>query len=95
MVEYRVALPSLAVLLGPGRQGKASALGAVDSCQGLRPRPEGAVSCCYGLFWSTELEKRWLRFFVDGHPVSGRTSRFLSWCSSEELAALGKGGSWT
>ena len=30
----------------------------------------------------------WLRF-VDGRPVSGITTRFLSWCS-EKLEALGK-----
>ncbi len=27
---------------------------------------------------------------MDGRPVSGTTSRFLSWCCSEGLAAVGK-----
>ena len=35
-----------------------------------------------------EFEEVWLRF-VDGRPVSGITTRFLSWCS-EKLEALGK-----
>jgi hypothetical protein len=46
-----------------------------------------AISC-YGLY-VPEFEEVWLRF-VDGHPVSGITTRFLSWCS-EKLEALGKG----
>ena len=35
-----------------------------------------------------EFEKVWLRF-VDGLPVSGITTRFISWCS-EKLEAAGK-----
>jgi DDE superfamily endonuclease len=35
-----------------------------------------------------QLEKVWLRF-VDGRPVSGITTRFLSWCC-EKLQAAGK-----
>jgi hypothetical protein len=35
----------------------------------------------------------WLRF-VDGRPVSGVTTRFLSWCS-EKLEAVGKRGFWS
>jgi hypothetical protein len=46
-----------------------------------------AISC-YGLY-VPELEKVWVRF-VDGRPVSGITTRFLSWCS-EKLQAAGKG----
>ncbi len=45
-----------------------------------------AISC-YGLY-VPELEKVWLRF-VDGRPVSGITTRFLSWCC-ERLEAVGK-----
>ncbi len=45
-----------------------------------------AISC-YGLY-VPELEKVWVRF-VDGRPVSGITTRFLSWCS-EKLQAAGK-----
>ena len=36
----------------------------------------------------TEIEQTWLRF-VDGRPVSARTTRFLRWCS-EKLEAAGK-----
>jgi hypothetical protein len=46
-----------------------------------------AISC-YRLY-VREFEEVWLRF-VDGHPVGGITTRFLSWCS-EKLEALGKG----
>ena len=42
---------------------------------------------CYGMFLP-ELEETWLRF-VDGRPVSGITTRFLSWCS-RKLVAAGK-----
>ena len=45
-----------------------------------------AISC-YGLF-VPEFKETGLRF-VDGRPVTGTTSRFLSWCS-ERLAAVGK-----
>ncbi len=50
------------------------------------PDPK-AISCCYGLYLP-ELNETWLRF-VDGRPVSGITTRFLSWCS-EKLLAAGK-----
>lgn len=49
--------------------------------------PDPKAVSCYGLFLP-EFEETWLRF-VDGRPVSGVTTRFLSWCS-EELFALGK-----
>jgi hypothetical protein len=45
-----------------------------------------AISC-YGLF-VPEFEEVWLRF-VDGRPVSGITTRFLSWCC-QGLQAAGK-----
>jgi len=45
-----------------------------------------AISC-YGLY-VPEFEKVWLRF-VDGRPVSGISTRFLSWCC-ERLEAAGK-----
>jgi len=45
-----------------------------------------AISC-YGLY-VPEFEKVWLRF-VDGRPVSGISTRFLSWCR-ERLEAAGK-----
>jgi hypothetical protein len=40
---------------------------------------------CYGLY-APELEKVWLRF-VDGRPVSGITTRFLSWCCLKLIGA--------
>jgi transposase len=49
--------------------------------------PDPKAISCYGLFLP-EVGKTWLRF-ADGRPVSGITTRFLSWCS-ERLAALGK-----
>ncbi len=52
-----------------------------------RDDPDPKAVSCYGLFLP-ELGKTWLRF-VDGRPVSGITTRFLSWCS-EKLVAAGK-----
>src|SRR5215210_909453 len=51
-----------------------------------RSRPQGHL-----LLWVVfaEFEEVWLRF-VDGRPVSGITTRFLSWCC-EKLEAAGKG----
>jgi hypothetical protein len=49
--------------------------------------PDPKVISCYGLY-VPEFEEVWPRF-VDGRPVSGITTRFLSWCS-EKLEALGK-----
>jgi hypothetical protein len=49
--------------------------------------PDPKALSCYGLFLP-ELERTWLRF-VDGRPVSGITTRFLSWCC-EKLEAIGK-----
>jgi hypothetical protein len=49
--------------------------------------PDPKAVSCYGLF-VPELEEVWLRF-VDGRPVSGITSRFLSWCC-RKLRAAGK-----
>lgn len=49
--------------------------------------PDPKAISCYGLYLP-EFEQTWLRF-VDGRPVSGVTTRFLSWCS-EELVAAGR-----
>jgi transposase len=49
--------------------------------------PDPKAISCYGLY-VPELEKVWVRF-VDGRPVSGITTRFLSWCS-KKLQAAGK-----
>ena len=46
-----------------------------------------AISC-YGLYLPELDGQTWLRF-VDGRPLSGITTRFLSWCS-EKLLAYGK-----
>ena len=43
--------------------------------------PDPKAISCYGLY-VPELEKVWVRF-VDGRPVSGITTRFLSWCSQK------------
>lgn len=52
-----------------------------------KDEPDPKAVSCYGLYLP-ELAETWLRF-VDGRPVSGITSRFLSWCS-EGLAVSGK-----
>ena len=50
--------------------------------------PEPKAISCYGLYLPQIGGEMWLRF-VDGRPVSGVTTRFLSWCA-EELEAAGK-----
>jgi DDE superfamily endonuclease len=49
--------------------------------------PDPKAISCYGLF-VPEFEEVWVRF-VDGRPVSGITTRFLSWCC-QGLQAAGK-----
>jgi len=49
--------------------------------------PDPKAISCYGLYLP-ELGETWLRF-VEGRPVSGITTQFLSWCS-EKLYARGK-----
>jgi hypothetical protein len=78
----RLAQPSL---YGWSEEGKPPRL-VQQSVAKDDPDPK-ALSSCYGLFLP-ELERRWLRF-VDGRPVSGITTRFLSWCC-EKLEAIGK-----
>jgi transposase len=76
--------PSLALGLGRGR--RTHALGAALGRQ-RRPRSEGHL--LLRAVYLPELdEQTWLRF-VEGRPVSGVTTRFLSWCL-EELAEAGK-----
>jgi transposase len=41
--------------------------------------PEPKALSCYGLYLP-ELKETWLRFVVDGRPVSAITTRFLGWC---------------
>ncbi len=50
--------------------------------------PDPKAISCYGLYLPKIDAETWLRF-VEGRPVSGITTRFLSWCS-EKLAALSK-----
>ena len=49
--------------------------------------PDPKAISCYGLYLP-RLDDTWIRF-VDGRPVSGITTRFLSWCW-EKLEAAGK-----
>jgi hypothetical protein len=59
----------------------------LEQCSVAKDDPDPKAISCYGLYLP-EFEETWLRF-VDGRPVSGVTTRFLSWCS-EELARAGK-----
>jgi hypothetical protein len=77
----RLALPSLSSW---AQEGKPLRL-IQQSVAKDDPDPK-AISC-YGLYLP-EFDQTWLRF-VDGRPVSGITSRFLSWCT-EKLEAEGK-----
>lgn len=49
--------------------------------------PDPKAISCYGLY-VPELKQTWIRF-VEGRPVSGITTQFLSWCSGK-LYARGK-----
>ena len=49
--------------------------------------PDPKALSCYGLYLP-KLDQTWVRF-VDGRPVSGITTQFLSWCT-EKLEAVGK-----
>jgi hypothetical protein len=48
--------------------------------------PDPKAVSCYGLYLPELDPEVWLRF-VDGRPVSGITTRFLSWCSEKLEAA--------
>ena len=50
--------------------------------------PDPKAISGYGQYLPGLDEQTWLRF-VNGRPMSGATTRFLSWCS-EELAEAGK-----
>jgi hypothetical protein len=50
--------------------------------------PEPKAISCYGLYLPQIGGEMWLRF-VECRPVSGLTTRFVSWCA-EELEAAGK-----
>lgn len=78
----RFALPSLRAWSEDGKP-----LRLVQHSVAKKDDPDPKAISCYGLYLP-ELNETWLRF-VDGRPVSGITTRFLSWCS-EGLAAKGK-----
>jgi hypothetical protein len=43
--------------------------------------PDPKAISCYGLY-VPQLQQTWIRF-VEGRPVSGITTQFLSWCSGK------------
>ena len=77
----RVALPSLHAWSEDGEPPR------LVQRSVAKDDPDPKAISCYGLF-VPEFGETWVRF-VDGRPVSGVTTRFLSWCS-EELVAAGK-----
>jgi hypothetical protein len=77
----RLALPTLSSF---SEEGKPLRL-VQQSVAKDDPGPK-AISC-YGLYLP-EFDQTWLRF-VDGRPVSGITTQFLSWCV-ERLEEIGK-----
>jgi hypothetical protein len=79
----RVALPTLSSW---SEEGKPERL-LQRSIPKDDPSEATKAISCYGLYLP-ELDQRWLRF-VDGRPVSGVTTQFLSWCC-EKLEAVGK-----
>lgn len=78
----RVALPSLHAWSEDGEPSRLTQQSVA------KDDPDPKAISCYGLYLPELGRTTWLRF-VDGRPVSGITTRFLSWCS-EELAAVGK-----
>lgn len=77
----RVALPTLSSWAEEGRPMR------LVQRSVAKDDPEPKAISCYGLY-VPELKETWLRF-VDGRPVSGITTQFLSWCA-EKLQAAGK-----
>lgn len=78
----RFALPSLHAWSDSGKPPRLIQRSAA------KDDPDPKAISCYGLYLPELDGQTWLRF-VDGRPVSGITTRFLSWCS-EKLASLGK-----
>jgi DDE superfamily endonuclease len=77
----RVALPAL-----HGWAEKSKPLRFVEQSVS-KDDPDPKAISCYGLYLP-QLKETWLRF-VDGRPISGITTQFLSWCS-KKLYARGK-----
>ena len=77
----RLALPSMHAWSADGEPSR------LPQRSATKDDPDPKAISCYGLYLP-ELKETWLRF-VDGRPVSGITTRFLSWCS-RKLAAAGK-----
>jgi hypothetical protein len=78
----RVALPTLSSFSEKGEPPR------MIQRSVAKDDPDPKAICCYGLYLPQIGGEMWLRF-VDGRPVSGVTTRFLSWCA-EELEAAGK-----
>ncbi len=78
----RFALPSMHAWSDPGKPPRLIQRSAA------KDDPDPKAISCYGLYLPELDGQTWLRF-VDGRPVSGITTQFLSWCS-EGLAASGK-----
>jgi hypothetical protein len=78
----RVALPTLSSFSEKGEPHR------MIQRSVAKDDPEPKAISCYGLYLPQIGGEMWLRF-VDGRPVSGVTTRFLSWCA-EELEAAGK-----
>ena len=70
----RLALPSLYAW---GEDGEPLRL---EQRPVAKDEPDPKAISCYGLYLPELDEQTWLRF-VEGRPVSGVTTRFLSWCS--------------
>jgi len=77
----RLALPTLSSWAEEGRPLRLTQRSVAKG------DPDPKAISCYGLY-VPEFDQTWVRF-VDGHPVSGITTRFLRWCT-EELEAMGK-----
>jgi transposase len=77
----RVALPSLRTWREDGKPSR------LVQHSVAKDDPDPKAVSCYGLY-VPEFKQTWLRF-VEGRPVSGITTRFISWCS-EGLASVGK-----
>jgi hypothetical protein len=78
----RVALPALSSFSEGGKPHR------MIQQSVAKDDPDPKAISCYGLYLPQIGGEMWLRF-VDGRPVSGVTTRFLSWCA-EQLEAAGK-----
>lgn len=77
----RLARPGLHAWAEPGRPLRLVEQEIADD------DPDPKALACYGV-WLPERDECWLRF-VDGRPISGVTTQFVSWCCAR-LAEAGK-----